>query len=85
MRTPQGKVISTYRLGYLDWVSKTNSPESLENIKNILSSHEPWAPCRHGGAHVSETFWSQICLPEERKMFVSPGAPCETKYLEYEI
>jgi hypothetical protein len=85
MRSPEGKVISTYRLGYLDWVAKTNPPESLDDVKNILSSHEPWAPCRHGGAHVSETYWSQICLPEKRKMFVSHGAPCEVEYSEYNI
>lgn len=85
MRSPEGKVISTYRLGYLDWISKMNPPESLEDIRRILSSHDPWAPCRHGNAHVSETFWSQICLPVQRKMLVSHGPPCEVEYSEYQF
>jgi hypothetical protein len=84
-RSPQAKLISTYRLGYLDWVLKTSPPESLENIKKILASHEPWAPCRHAGANVSETYWSQICLPEQRKMLVSAGSPCNVGYTEYSL
>ena len=85
MRTPDGKRISTYRLGYLDWITKTKSPHDINGIKKVLSSHEPWAPCRHAGAHVSETFWSQICIPSQCKMMIAHGAPCENEYKEYNL
>jgi isopenicillin-N N-acyltransferase like protein len=85
MRSPSGKRISTYRLGYLDWVAEAAPPQNLDEVKKILSSHEPWAPCRHGGPHISETYWSQICIPAQGKMLITDGAPCNHEYKEYVI
>ncbi len=85
MRTPKGKEISRLRLGYLDWIAQVAPPQTLEDVKRILSSHEPWAPCRHAGPHVSQTEWSQICLPEQGKMLIAAGPPCENEYKEYTI
>ena len=79
-RSPEGKRISTYRVGYLEWVAATNRPSSADDIRGILSSHEPWAPCRHGGPHLSETEWSLVALPRERKLLFADGHPCETGY-----
>ncbi len=85
MRLPAKREICIYRYGYLRWIEQTNPPKSLDDIKKLLMSHEPWAPCRHGGAHDSKTVWSMICLTEQRKILVSHGSPCQNKYQEYHL
>jgi hypothetical protein len=77
--------ICVYRYGYLKWLEQTRMPENLTDVKLLLSSHEPWAPCRHGGPHGSKTDWSMINLVKTKKMLVADGAPCENKYKEYSI
>ncbi|MCK5804253.1 MAG: hypothetical protein KAI66_15555, partial [Lentisphaeria bacterium] len=72
-RTPQGKRISTARYEYLEWVAQTTPPNSADDLKHLLSAHEPWSPCRHGGAHVSSTLWSMIALPTTGELLVSDG------------
>ena len=57
-RAPDKRDICVYRYGYLKWLEETNPPKNIDDIKKLLSCHEPWAPCRHGGAHSSKTFWS---------------------------
>jgi predicted choloylglycine hydrolase len=84
-RDARGKTVSTYRFGYLEWRKLKAPPSSIQDIKNILSSHEPWAPCRHGGVHISETEWSMISLPAERKLLFSPGPHCKYEYQEFTI
>jgi predicted choloylglycine hydrolase len=85
MRAPGQKPISVYRHGYLRWVEQTDPPEAPEDIERILSSHEPWAPCRHGGAHDSTTLWSMIGMPAQRRLRVASGPPCTYEYAEYEV
>lgn len=82
-RLPDKKVISQRRFGYLEWVAQTRPPRTLEDMKALFSSHDPWAPCRHGGATKSFTEWSMICLPQRGEALVAPGAPCKTEYAGY--
>lgn len=84
-RSPAAKAISVWRYGYLRWVALCNAPKRLADVKRILASHEPWAPCRHGGAHQAETEWSMIGLPGQGKIMVSNGAPCRAMYQEFTI
>ena len=79
-RTPQGKRISTARYEYLEWVAQTAPPTSANDLKHLLSAHEPWSPCRHAGAHVSSTLWSMIALPATGELLVSDGPPCQAPY-----
>lgn len=85
MRPPEKRNICLFRNGYLQWVARTAPPENLKQLQKLLSSHEPWAPCRHGGPHGSVTDWSVIAAPRPGKLLVSPGPPCRTPYKEYEI
>lgn len=84
-RDARGKAVSTYRFGYLEWRNLGNPPSCVQDVKNILSSHEPWAPCRHAGAHVSETEWSMISLPAESRLLFSHGPHCKNEYGEFTI
>ena len=85
IRTPENKRVSIYRLGYLSWREAVRPPGCVGDIKDILRSHEPWAPCRHGGPHLSHTLWSMICVPASRSALVSSGAPCRNDYAQYDI
>ena len=83
MRTPQAKVVSIRLYGYLQWIDACRRPARLADVKKILASHEPWAPCRHKGPHISETAWSLIALPQKNKIMVTDGAPCRAGYQEF--
>jgi isopenicillin-N N-acyltransferase-like protein len=85
MRSPAKRYICEYRFGYLKWVEDTKPPENVEDVKKLLGCHEPWAPCRHGGPHGSETEWSMINLPKKGQVLVADGFPCKTPFIEYEI
>lgn len=85
LRPPLKRHICLYRQGFLRWIAETRPPQTLEDIKKLLASHEPWAPCRHGGAHNSQTVWSMICLPQQGKILIAHGAPCIHSYQEYRI
>ncbi len=84
-RTPDQKTVSVLRYGFLLWNELTNPPRSEHDIRCLLTSHEPWAPCRHGGAHMDHTLWSMIARPRERRIRVSFGAPCESEYHSYQL
>ncbi|MFA6291175.1 MAG: C45 family peptidase [Victivallales bacterium] len=84
-RTPKGKEISTYRLGYLKWVEETNPPENMKDLKNLLSSHDPWAPCGHGGPRIMETLWSIIFNSNTKSVFLADNTPCTNKYARYDL
>ena len=84
-RAPTAKAISVWRYGYLRWTALCNEPKRLADVRRILSSHEPWAPCRHGGAHQAGTEWSMIGLPALGKVMVSNGAPCRAAYQEFAV
>ncbi len=85
MRTPEGKRVSSCRLGYLEWVARTRPPRSAEDIRAILRCHEPWAPCRHAGPHLSQTEWSIVGLPTQGKLLLAPGHPCENAYKAFDV
>ena len=85
LRLPAKRHVAQYRYGYLSWVAAERPPRDQADIKALLSSHEPWAPCRHGGAHKSLTNWSMIALPAKRKVLVASGPPCSNPYLEYQL
>lgn len=84
-RRPRDKQISAYRYGYLEWVEANRPPQTLEALEDLFRSHEPWAPCRHGGSHVSYTHWSMVALLKERRVRVAPGPPCEIPYQDYTL
>jgi len=75
-RAPGQKEISIHRYGYLRWRQRTSPPKTAADVRGILASHEPWAPCRHGGAHEAFTLWSMIALPRARRLLVASGPPC---------
>lgn len=61
-------------------LAEVSPPNDLASLQDLLKSHEPWAPCRHGGPHVSVTEWSIVGIPRERKLLVASGPPCHTSY-----
>ncbi len=81
--TLEDRAVSLYRYGYLRWIEQTQPPKTVEDLAALLRSHEPWAPCRHGGPHVSSTAWSMIALPSERRMMAAAGAPCRNEYRSF--
>ena len=85
MRDPAKRNICLFRNGYLQWVARTAPPENLEQLQKLLSSHDPWAPCRHGGPHGSVTDWSFIAAPHLGKLLISSGPPCRSQYREYPL
>ena len=59
-------------------------------MMKILSDHNnfPSSICRHPDSSVppglmGETLASVIMVPEERKMYIAYGNPCQCEYLEY--
>lgn len=81
---PLGKRdICLFRHGYLRWIEATNPPRRLADIKSLLGSHDPWAPCRHGGPHRSKTLWSMINLPQSGKVLIADGSPCTSEFVEF--
>jgi isopenicillin-N N-acyltransferase-like protein len=59
-------------------------------MMDILSDHNnfPSSICRHSDSNsppglVGETLASVIMVPEERKMYIAYGNPCQCEYLEY--
>jgi predicted choloylglycine hydrolase len=85
MRPAGKRDICGYRYGYLKWREETNPPKKLDDIKTLLSSHEPWAPCRHGGIHGAKTLWSMINLTKAKKVLLAYGNPCKNEYREYSL
>lgn len=79
-RTPEGKEISIYRLGYLKWVREQSQPQHVSDLQSLLRSHDPWGVCRHGGPHKSRTLWSMIAKCEAREVLICDGYPCESEF-----
>jgi len=84
-RTREAKPISIYRYGYLRWIAETARPQALADLKRVLRSTDPWAPCRHGGPHVSHTLWSMIGLPQTNRLLVASGAPDTVPYRTFSL
>ena len=82
MRPASGRNICLWRNGYLKWVENQNPPRTLAQLQKLAASHEPWAPCRHGGIQRSTTDWSVIFQPQQGKVLVAHGHPCEKPYQE---
>ena len=76
--------LTIYRMGYLRWVEGTDPPRTTGELAALMTSHEPWAPCRHGGPHVSSTVWSAMALIRERRLLACGGSPCRSSYREYQ-
>ncbi|MHC4872271.1 MAG: C45 family autoproteolytic acyltransferase/hydrolase [Planctomycetota bacterium] len=55
----------------------------VEYMKECLADHNghPTSICRHREKDITAA--SIICVPEDRKMLVSRGNPCENEYVEY--
>lgn len=85
MRLPEKRTVCVCRQGYLRWREENLPPQTLDDLKQLLSSHDPWAPCRHGGLHKSITDWSMIGLPQTGKLLVAHGSPCNHRYHEYSL
>ncbi len=85
LRPPAKRSIAQYRYGYLQWIATEKPPHDQADIRALLSSHEPWAPCRHGGGHQSVTNWSVLLLPAMHMLFVANGPPCCNPYIEYQL
>lgn len=85
LRPAAKRVVAQYRQGFLQWTAQENPPRNQADIRALLCSHQPWAPCRHGGAHLSQTNWSMLALPLSRQLFVASGAPCRNSYVEYQL
>lgn len=80
-RTPAAKPFCLARSQY---IASQPKPVEVEDVKSLLRNHSfPEAPCRHGGASLSVTVWSMICLPEKRKLLLASGFPCCNPYKEY--
>ena len=84
-RPSETRPVCFFRNGYLRWVEEMRPPQNLVDIKALLSSHEPWGPCRHGGPHCSKTVWSMINLPQERKILIADDSPCKSQYSEFNL
>jgi isopenicillin-N N-acyltransferase-like protein len=84
-RPPEKRPVCVYRYGYLRWIEATRPPSSLGELRGLLASHEPWAPCRHAGPHGSCTVWSMIACPEHGKILVANSNPCENDYAEFGV
>jgi predicted choloylglycine hydrolase len=85
MRLPQRRNICLYRNGYLKWIEQTNPPKSINDLKKLTSSHEPWGPCRHGGIQGSITDWSVIFMPNKKSFLISCGPACQNEYQTIEL
>jgi hypothetical protein len=69
----------------LDDAKEAGKDMSLEEMKEILSSHGEGGLCRHSkDKNRSATVFSIIFLPTERKFLYGDGNPCETTFKEYE-
>ena len=84
-RSPEHKPVTIYRYGYLRWLAETSPPKEENDVRAILASHAPWAPCRHGGPHLSFTLWSMVGLPREKRLLVASGPPCSNDYRVFDV
>lgn len=72
-------------------LTATGVPLTLEAVKAALKDHEghPRSVCRHPNDDPQTGYWqtvfSVIIEPEQRRMHVSRGTPCEHPYEVYEL
>lgn len=72
-------------------LSAAGAPLTLEAVKTALQDHEghPRSICRHPNDDPQTGFWqtvfSVIIEPEQQRMHVSRGTPCEQPYEVYEL
>ena len=72
-------------------LSATGAPLTLEAVKTALADHDghPRSICRHLNDDAQTGLWqtvfSVIIEPDQRRMHVSRGTPCEHPYETYEL
>jgi len=82
---------SVSRLGRLQQLLGERSPETAEQVMEILRDHgsSPQAICLHPdpaeGDEASAVMFSMVAELEEGRMWVAPGNPCETEYEEVDL
>ena len=89
-RFHKGLDCSKFRLDRLTNLINNKLPISLEEIMSIMGDHENFPEgsiCRHkkNGPPFIETTASLIMNPQEGKMLVAPGTPCNTSYQCFNI
>lgn len=88
-----GELIESHpRLRRMDkLLSAAGGPLDLQAVKTVLQDHEghPRSICRHANDDPRTGFWqtvfSVIIEPDQRRMHVSRGTPCQHPYETYEI
>ncbi len=66
-----------------EYLQQQPAPQNLAELQALLSDHSsPYAPCRHGGEHLSVTTWSMFALVQKRTVVYSDGNPCENSWKE---
>lgn len=88
-----GELIESYpRLRRIDTLLRASpGPLGLEAVKKALADHEghPRSICRHANDDPQTGFWqtvfSVIIEPDQRRMHVSRGTPCEHAYETYQL
>lgn len=65
---------------------------TVDTVKKIFSDHKhpPYSICRHGDPNKPPewemtTVASIIMVPEDGKMYIAKGSPCENDYFEYTV
>ncbi|MDA0841605.1 MAG: C45 family autoproteolytic acyltransferase/hydrolase [Planctomycetota bacterium] len=79
------------RLERTEQVLRTDTALGVEHLKGLLSDHEnhPRSICRHpnddSGTGIWKTVFSVIMEPEQGRMHLSRGTPCNNPYEVYEL
>lgn len=83
---------SVARLERLRVLLEERSPASPDDAMGVLADHGGGGPesiCLHpdeaDGDEASATLFAMVCNLEERRMWVSPGNPCETPFEEVDL
>ncbi len=82
---------SVARLDRLRALLEERSPAAPEDAMGVLADHggEPESICLHPdeaeGDEASATIFAMVCHLEERRMWVSPGNPCQSPFEEVDL
>jgi isopenicillin-N N-acyltransferase like protein len=88
---PQPAEGSLARRDRLEQLLVERTPSSVADVMDVLRDHgsSPQAICLHPdpaeGDEASAVMFSMVAELEERRMWVAPGNPCETPYVEIDL